>query len=248
MNQVSVHCVVLLSVGFAFALAQQIDSVDLTRPAPPEKSYERPLPVGCDKLTEGIIGDGFTEPEDHKRRHIVVEVLAVNNKRPALGGEVEATLELHNADTHPVEVPWSIDPNVIEEGQRPDDLQWEGATFEFNLTNEDGERIALKSLTQWLHGSKFLRPSRIGPGQSVTALVKFKLQALYPSVSARLQEGEWHLSAQWHQVGRSLRIKDCRVSNGFFQYDNFYEQENTTLRIQIVDKSPDGASSKKKQN
>jgi hypothetical protein len=41
------------------ALLQQIGSVDLTRPAPPSISHNRPIPAACKNLKPGGIADGW---------------------------------------------------------------------------------------------------------------------------------------------------------------------------------------------
>jgi len=60
MVQAFAHCLVVML--FAFALPRQIDIVDLTKPAVASNS-ERPIPAGCEKLTAGVIADGWPMPE-----------------------------------------------------------------------------------------------------------------------------------------------------------------------------------------
>jgi hypothetical protein len=220
------------------ALFQQIGSVDLTLSAPPSVSHNRPIPAACEHLNPGGIGDGWPEPEGHKPRHIEVAVLSVKDEQPALDSEVEATVQLRNIDTHSIQVPWSTDPSVIEEGQNEDYMEWETGTFEFFLRDQARHRVMLKSSTEWLHGSKFVPGSllTIQPGQSIAALVKFKVEDLYPIGPLRLKEGTWQLSVEWRQVGRTWHIKDCAAWNGYFHYDHFYEQQSPPFSVQITAK------------
>jgi hypothetical protein len=234
MNQLFAGCFVCV-LGVSL-FAQQIDSVDLTRPpALLKASTAQALPDGCEKLSEGGIADGIREPEDHRPRRIVIEVVSTKEIKPELGSEVEAVVRLQNTDTKPIVIPWSTDPSVVEEGQKENDFEWQIATFEFTLTDQKGNHVALKSLTEWLRGSKFSPGSllTIQPGQNITAIVKFKLVELYPIEPLVLKAGDWKLSAAWHQMGRTWHTKNCAIWNGFFHYGDFYKQKNPSVAIQI---------------
>ena len=163
--------VVLLLVGNAFA--QQIGSVNLTRP--PEHEA---LPYGCKKLLPGTIGDGIAEPEDHVPRDIVVEVVSVKNTKPALRSELTAEVRLQNTGTRSMEIPWSTEFSTIEKGESPVALRWDEGTFEFTLEDKQGRKVLLKSLTGAVYGSKFSAGSEltIKPGEGITAVVKFMLE------------------------------------------------------------------------
>jgi|SRR5437762_5048489 len=232
MVQAFAHCLVVML--FAFALPRQIDIVDLTKPAVASNS-ERPIPAGCEKLTAGVIADGWPMPEDHRPRQIVVEVVSVKDMKPALGSKVEAVVQLKNSDSQPIQIPWGTDQRIIEQGQKQDSLQWEAGTFEFVLRKGKGQQVRLKSLTSWLHSSKFVPSSQltIQPGQLVSALVSFKIEDEY-QIDLRLKEGQWQLSAEWVQVGRTSHVKDCSVSNGYFHYDDFYQQQNPSITIHVI--------------
>lgn len=214
-------------------LPQQMGLVDLTRPG--SVSHKPRYPAGCESIKPGDIGDGWPEPEDHKPRLIEVAVVSVSDSKPPLDSEVEAVVQLRNTDTHAIQIPWSTDPSVTEEGQNEESRQWEGGTFEFFLEDNERHRVMLKSATEWLHGSQFVRGSllTIEPGQSISASVKFKVEDLYPIEPLRLKEGTWQLTAEWRQVGRTRGIKNCVASNGFFHYDHYYEQQKTAFAIQV---------------
>jgi hypothetical protein len=67
----------LVLVGFL--AAQQVDSVDLTRPRLPSKIADRRQNLkSCGKSAGGGIGDGWTETPDHKPRRIVVKVVSAS--------------------------------------------------------------------------------------------------------------------------------------------------------------------------
>jgi hypothetical protein len=242
--------VALLLVLAGIPYAQQIDSVDLTRPPVPMKTSDAPiLPRGCEKVTEGGIADGWAEAEDHRPREITVEMVSVKDFKPALGSEVEAVVRLQNRDTDTIKIPWSTDPNVARDGQQADRIQWEGGSFEFELRTQVSEHdlrlVKLESLTGWLHSSKLVKGSELvlQPGQSINAIVKFKLTGLYPSDSADLGPGEWQLTAKWIQVGRSLSIKDCQRWNGFYYYDRFYKEKIIPLKIDVTAAGKNAGSS-----
>ncbi len=216
-------------------IAQQVGSVDLTRP-PAGTREKRDLPNGCEKLSGGGIADGWVEPEDHRPRDLVVEVINVSDWKPAVGRELQAEVRLRNIDARSIQIPWSTDPNVIEDGQDPANLQWDVGTFEFTLRDPQDNQIALKSLTGWLYGSKFSAGSQltVHAGESIVALVKFKLEDKYPIEPGRPNEGEWQLLAEWHQVGRSWYVKNCEPWNAYFQYEHYYEQRNPAVAIQVT--------------
>lgn len=227
------NLVLFLLIGFGSF--QQSDFVDLTPHAIADNESEISTSGGCQKLTGGVIGDGWPETEDHQPRQILVQVVSTRNAITILGGDVEAVVRLQNMDSHPIQIPWSTDAAVIKKGQTADSLEWESASFEFTLKNKEGQQIALKSLTRWLHGSRFVPSSllKLQPGASISAAVKFTIVDLYPIDPLRLKEGEWQLSVGWIQVGRTLRIKDCQESNGYFHYDRFYKQQSPPFKIQI---------------
>lgn len=228
----------LLLIGVP--IAQQIGSVDLTHlPDPPklaEDLEKRTVPNGCKKLLGGGIADGFVKPEDDRPQDISVEVIKVREMKPAVGSELQAEVQIRNTDTRSIRIPWSTDPSVIENGQNPYEFLWDVGTFEFTLRDQHHSQIRLKSLTRSLYGSKFTAGSQltIRPGESIAALVKFKLEDEYPIPPGRLKEGKWQLSAEWRQTGRSWHVKNCESWNGYFQYENYYRQQNLAVTIQVT--------------
>jgi hypothetical protein len=237
MKAFPVASVTLLLISNVFA--QQINYVDLTRPAMPSEASEN-LPDGCKELSPAAIVDGWREPEDHAPHNIVVEVLSVRSTTPVLGSEVGAEVRLRNSDTRPIKIPWSTDLRTIEKGQGPDTLKWEEGTFEFMLEDRQGHQVSLKSLTESLYGSEFAAESELTlkSGESITALVKFVLEDEFSSRPLRLKAGEWQLSAKWSQAGRSWHVRNCKASNGYFQYERFYQQQNPGMVIQVGSSRP----------
>jgi hypothetical protein len=61
-----------------------------------------------------------------------------------------------------------------------------------------------------------------------------KLEDEYAIPPERLKEGEWELSAEWFQVGRSWSVKNCKASNAYYHYDHFYRQQNVPAKIQVT--------------
>jgi len=222
----------LISIPFV----QRIDPVDLTRPTMTSQNTGI-LPNGCKKLLSGMIADGWLVPKDHSPESIVVEVVSVKNANLILGSETTAEVRLRNADTRTITIPWSTEFGAIHNGQNPNPLQFKEGTFEFILKNRKGQEVWLKSLTASLYGSEDSPGSQlaISPGESITALVKFKLEEKYPIPPLQLKEGEWQLTAKWILSARSRSIKkDCTVSNGFFRGDGFYQQRNPSLTVQVT--------------
>jgi hypothetical protein len=226
----------LLNVSFVLFLAghtsaQQIGSVDLTRPP---KRVD--LPNGCMKLLPGIIGDGWPQPEDHVPRNIAVEVVSVKDSKPVLGSELVAEVRLQNTGTQSIKIPWSNEFNSVVKDQSPDTWSWDQATFEFMLKDQQGRRVRLKSLTEALYGSKSAEGSELAvkPGESITASIKFALIEEFPIPPLRLKDGEWQLSAEWVQTGRTSSVsKNCTEAKGYFHYEHYYQQQNPGITIQV---------------
>jgi hypothetical protein len=226
----------LLSLSFFLFLtsnasAQQIGSVDLTRPP---KRVD--LPNGCKRLLAGIIGDGWPEPEDHVPRNIMVEVVSVKDTKPILGNELVAEVHLQNSGTQSIKIPWSNEFSSVVKDQSPDTWSWDQATFEFMLKDQQGHKVRLKSLTEALYGSKSADGSELAvkPGESITASVKFALIDEFPIPPLRLKEGEWQLSAKWIQTGRTSSVsKNCTEASGYFHYDRYYQQQSPGIAIQV---------------
>ncbi len=220
--------------------AQQVGSVDLSRPPeaskPSESREKTTLPKGCEELSPGGIGDGWVKPEDQLPRDIVVSVISLSDTKAPVGSELQAEVQLQNSDKRAIQIPWSTDSSLIENGQDPEHLEWEVGTFEFMLRDRKDTKIRLKSLTGWLYGSRFSAGSQrtIQLGESITAVVKFKLEDKYAIPPERLKEGKWQLLAEWHQVGRYWDVKNCAAWNSYFQYDDYYRQHNVPMTIQVA--------------
>jgi hypothetical protein len=232
--------VALALLWTSIAFAQQVASVDLTRPpvltTPTEKTQETALRNGCEKLTLGIISDGLVEPEDHQPHQIVVEVSHAEDMKPAAGSDLRAEVKLRNTGKQAIQIPWSTDASIVENGQNPDDLVWDEGTFEFALRNQSDDQVRLKSLARPLFGSKFSPGSllTVQPGAWITAVIKFKLKDEYGIHDGALKAGRWQLSAEWHQSERKRRLDGCRVTTGYFTYGHYFQQQNPSVDIQIT--------------
>lgn len=231
----------LRNAFFAFLLisipfAQRIDPVDLTR-LPEISKNTADLPDGCKALSGGTIADGQLLPKDHSPERIVVEIVSVKDRKLTLGSEATAEVRFRNADTSTITIPWSTEFSAIHNGQSPNALRFEEGTFEFRLTNQKSQEVLLKSLTASLYGSDASPGSQlaVAPGESVTALVKFKLEEEFQIPPLRLKEGEWQLTAKWILTGRHWAINEnCSLSNAYFHGDGFYQQRNPALTIQVA--------------
>jgi hypothetical protein len=234
---------VCLYVLLVSTQTQQVGSVDLTQPPqlaePAEKQEISNLPEGCKTLSGGCIADGYVDPEDHRLREIEVSVVSVSETKPSEGSELQAEVRLRNTGKQSIQIPWSKDPRVKAEGQDPNHITWEAATFEVFLKIKHGNDVLLKNSSEWVYGSKFSAGSLLilQPGEWITAKVKFTLEAEYLYHPGELGEGESQFIVEWDQVSRSWNVKNCGVWNAYFQYDHFYEQTNLPLTVQITPKA-----------
>jgi hypothetical protein len=226
-------------------------SVDLAHLPPisssPETFQKKSPPTGCAKISDGGSADGIIQAEDGQPRDILVEIVKLKNSEATAGSELEAQVRLQNSSKHPIRIPWSTDPAIIDNPHDQEHLEWETATFQFSLTNEDEDEVALKSLTGWLYGSKRKEGSELTlqPRDSITAAVRIKLEERAPIEPGPLKAGNWQLAAEWLQIGRSWQVRDCRSWNRSFLYQEFYRQKNSPVAIHIV---PTKASETKPSN
>jgi hypothetical protein len=220
------------------AQGQQIASVDLTRVNVPTTSPgKQAQPNGCEGLMPPAFGDGFVEPPDHETREIVVEMIVVSNHVPSIGGLVQGKARVWNRGTHPIQIPWSVDPTVRGTVQNPQGLKtavdWEEGTFNVYLQGSG----LLKNLSQPLFSSKSAPGSQItiGPGEWVTVKITFKLELEYPIPERSIKEGDGRLTVEWEQTATSGTIyrNGCLVGSGFDKYSHYYEQQNPPITIRV---------------
>jgi len=229
-----------LIVAFYLSAGQDPRSVDLTLSplvSTPAEFIEKKIPpTGCTEIANGGSADGLVQAEDGQPRDIIVEVVKIKNSEAISGSELEAQVRLQNSGKHPIRIPWSTDPATIDNPRDPEHLEWETATFEFVLTNADEEEISLKSLTGWLYGSKFKEGTELTlqPRDSITASVRLKLEDRAPIEPGPLKAGDWQLTAEWVQIGKSWQVRDCRAWNRNFLYQEFYRQKTPPVAIHVV--------------
>lgn len=220
------------------AREQQIASLDLTHPPKSDsisQDQTKPaLPDGCEKILPGIIADGFIQPEDHHPREITLELISVSANKAPVGSELAADVRLLNSGKQSIQIPWSINPSAVRDGQEPSHREWEGGSFEVLLRGQVDNDVLLASLTYPLYGSKFSPGSllTLQPGQSVVAAIKFKLESRYPVRPGHWKEGKMELLVEWRQTSIYQDLADCKMRKGFYQFQ--YEQKNLTLPIQVV--------------
>lgn len=230
----------VLMLAFYASAGQDPHSVDLTRVPlvsnPPDFFQQKIPPTGCTEISDGGSADGIIQAEDGEPRDILVEIIKLKNSQATAGSELEAEVRLQNSSKHPIRIPWSTDPALIDNPHDPEHLEWETATFQFSLTNEDEDEITLKSSTAWLYGSKLKEGSELTlqPRDSITALVRLKLEDKTPIEPGPLKSGYWQLSAEWLQIGKSWQVRDCRSWTHNFLYHEFYRQKSPTVAIRIL--------------
>jgi len=214
-----------------------IDLTHLPVTMNPSEAIQKKIPLtGCAEITDGGTADGVIQPEDGDPRDILVEFVKLKSAEVRAGDELEAKVRLQNTGKHPIRIPWSTDPAVIDNPYDQERLEWETATFQFALANEDDDEVGLKSMTGWLYGSKQREGSEITlqPRDSVTATVSLKLEDKAPVEPGPLKAGTWQLSAEWLQIGRTWQIRDCRTWNRNFLYNEFYREKTPPVAIQIL--------------
>jgi hypothetical protein len=233
-----------LVLAFCVSAGQDPHSVDLTNGplvSSPNEFVQKDIVSGaCTEISDGGTADGLIQPEDGEPRDILVEIVKLKNSEAASGSELEARVRLQNASKHPIRIPWSTDPAVVDNPRDPEHLEWETATFQFSLSNEDDDEVALTSLTGWLYGTKLKESTELTlqPRDSVTALVRLKLVDKAPIEPGPIKAGDWQLSAEWLQIGKSRQMRECRVWNRNFLYQEFYRQKNPPVPIRILTPAP----------
>jgi len=227
-------------LAFCVSAGQDPRSVDLTL-APissnPLEAIQKKIPSSeCSDITDGGSADGVIQPEDGEPRDILVEVVKLKSSEVTAGSEVEAQVRLQNASKHPIRIPWSTDPAIVDNPRDPEHLEWETATFRFSLSNEDDDEVALTSLTGWLYGTKLHEGTQLTlqPRDSITASVRIKLEDRAPIEPGPIKAGDWQLSAEWLQIGRAWQVRECRTWNRNFLYQEFYRQKTPAVPIHIL--------------
>ncbi len=227
-------CVVCLCISVASAQAQQIASVDLSRAGVQSSEYSQKLaavPEGCQQLLGGSVADGVVAPPTEGPREIDVSIVKLSNENPVLGSEVEGEVQLKNTGEHPIQIPWSLDPNTIDKGQDSGRLEWNEGSI--NMSLAPGE--SLESLSWPLFGSRSSEGSELSiqPGEWVTLIVKFKVALRFPIPGRSLPKGKGELVAQWEQADRTKAVKNCAVTTGWFTFNGYYRQRNPPATINI---------------
>jgi len=223
------------------ASGQQVASVDLTHLTPvaetPKNSEDPKTVGGCEKLTPGIIADGFTESDDKQPRPIRVTFINLSSLKLRTGDELEATVQLLNSGTKGIEIPWSTEWETTIAGQDPSSRSWTVGAFEVHIKGKEN-RAELKG-PQDLYGSQFVAGSSLTlkPGQWITARINFVVDVAHPQYE-QLDEGEAKLWVEWFQTTRSRGQKDCQVSQGYFPFKS-YQQENPPVSVQVEKNGPD---------
>jgi hypothetical protein len=250
-------CVAASAVAALSGAAQEVGSVDLRLPpnplktatqekgkenstAPTKQAEKSDLPSGCEKLSPGIIADGFVNTDDHRPRPILVKVSKISETNPSEGSELEAEVQIRNTGTKTIQIPWSVDPNAARLGQGPTAYEWDGGYFDvlLRIRNPNGEM--LKSLSRELYGSKFQPGSLLTllPNEWITAKIKFKLEAEYLYSEGEFEGQKGELFVRWEQVSRTMGISNCKVSNAYFRYEDFYKQEDRGITIHVAGEVP----------
>jgi hypothetical protein len=237
--KIPTQCAIGLFVLVVSARAQQIASVDLTKPPESAKDAEvqkaNEQPNGCQKLLPGGFADGVVLVEQgHPQPEILVEIIRLNDLMPTLGTESQAEVRLRNSGKEPIHIPWSLDANTIQNGQDPNHVHWETGDFVVKL---NGAMLANRALTQRVYSSEFSKGSQltIQPGEWIKATIKFKFENMF-SPDQPLEVGESQLSVGWEQFSRSWDVSDCKVMHGNWKYS--YKQINPTVAIRLKSDSP----------
>jgi hypothetical protein len=225
------------------AEAQQVASKDLLRPstvvaAPTQKAEKPEYPKGCEKMGLGF-ADGLTMAKNNIPRQIKLELVSISDADLVIGSEIVATVKLQNADSNPIQIPWSTDFRTTQDGQDPDNRTWEFGQFEIALRNKKNQYAELINTSQPLYGSVYVPDSMltIKPGEWITAQISIRVAEVHPAYE-QITEGPADLALGWFQTVRTRVIKDCGVTLGYFPYDSFYQYENRAVVRKVEIKPP----------
>jgi hypothetical protein len=227
----------MLFVGIPFA--QDVGTVDLTRTSRSSNGEAETAHSGCAEFSGGVIAEGSALRSNRGEPHkLLVEFTRVPSDRLILGSTVDAEVRMTNTDTRLIEIPWSTDIGIIPRNQDPAHAEWEVGSFWFELSDTGLHRIFLKSMSRYLYGTKFSPGTELAirPGESVRALVQFKVDALYANSRPQLQEGKWKLAVEWQQYGISSSLEGCPKATGYTDNapSGYYREQSPPVPIEIV--------------
>lgn len=224
------------------ASGQQVASIDLTRPTPVTGSQQNggsPEGAGgCEKLTPGVIADGFTQSDDGEPRAIRVALTNLSSLNLKAGTEIEATVQLLNSGNKSIQIPWRTDWETTFTGQDENNRTWQVGEFRVELKGKQ-HSAELKGLSQILFASTFVPGSSLTlkPREWISARINFIVEVAKPAYM-EIDEGDAELSVTWFQTTRSRVERDCRVSLGYYPFKS-YEQENPPVSVQIAKSEPE---------
>ena len=233
--------VLAVSLLVAPAHGQQSASVDLSNPQESAVDSTTPkrifLPAGCEEVKHFsqasgvVVGKG---DELHDYSSIKLEVVHVSETTVKVGGEFEADVRLLNNGKQSILIPWTRDLDEIFNGQDPAHLKWMESFFVASLPRE-----SLESLSSSLFASDSLPSSQLllGPGEWVTATLKFKVEDAFFPKQLPVKAGNYKLSFKWMaNEGTRDVTSDCQLSTAELDFPNVATSQ--AVAIQIVDDSP----------
>ena len=239
MNKVT-RCAALLCMTLTSAQAQQIASLDLSRTPKSNAHIDKlsAVPKGCELLLGSSVADGVALLPTPGRPDIEVRIVKVSDENPVLGAEVQADVQVRNVGQYAIQVPWSLDPDTMTNGQDASNLEWEEAGINLYWAPHD----LLRNLSAFLFGSRFSEGTEltIHPGEWVTLTVKFRAALAFnppplpnPEISPPRRLVSTGLFAQWDHARRTRVIRDCVETIGWFSYEGSYRQQNPTTPFHI---------------
>lgn len=220
--------------------AQQIGSVDLSRPADSkavDDHYKKLAQEnGCKELPFGRISDGTVKSPDSQPQNIELEILKLSDTKTRVGQELTAEVRLTNKSDRAILIPWSTDISVTANGGDPKTAKWETGSFKVLLKNARSHEIRLNSLSQQLYGSRYSPGSMLSiqPGEWITATIKFELLVSTDAQWERLRGGDSQLAVEWKQIARTREIHNCTMWTGYFPYRNYYRQQKLPMKIEVT--------------
>jgi len=180
--------------------------------------------------------DGVTRSEDGEPRSIRVALINLSSLNLRAGSEIDATVQLLNSGKKEIEIPWSTDWETTVTGQDPHARTWQVGEFRVQLHGKQ-HSAELQGLSKILYASTFVPGTNLTlkPGQWITAQINFIVEVARPAYM-QIDDGEAELSVEWFQTFRSRVEKDCGVMLGYYPFRGFYEQENTSITVQVEKK------------
>lgn len=228
MSRAVVYLVVAVSLN---AHAQKIAEIDLTRPLPAVPMVRR------DVVPKECTSPEFTTSDGAIVSSVKLEIqLAIlNEKAFAMGDRVKAEVVIKNVGDDQLDIPWTLDPNVIALDANSLQDESEEGWFEVELKGKPPIRLEAESVSGYLYGS-LTKPGttlRLEPGQWIVGKFDFLMEQNRKMSAAlfHIGEGTHDVLAHWRQVKHGWRREGCKMESSFYSYDYAEETKPASIKV-----------------